>query len=243
MDLVSHVSQDVMQVCRNGHVITDLLQTFPESGLGHCDRCGAVTFDRCLTCGQPLPGAAYVPDMPAIGRPRSPQYCSACGAAFPWTQRAPGNPAVRPLDRLEGLLRRLPRVIRQLRHRQGERQPFRVEDERDLEDLLRALLPLHFDDIRPESRTPGYSAGRRTDFLLWPSRIAVLAKRAAPGQGEKQITSQLEEDVHYYEKQATCRTLACLVYDPEGRISNPREAERVWSRLSEAVTIRAVIAS
>jgi hypothetical protein len=43
--------QDVMQVCRNGHVITGLLRTCPERGLSHCDRCGAPTLDRCLTYG------------------------------------------------------------------------------------------------------------------------------------------------------------------------------------------------
>ena len=51
------------------------------------------------------------------------------------------HPACGPLALLEELLRRLPRVIRQLRTRQGDRPPLRVEDERDLEDLLRALLP------------------------------------------------------------------------------------------------------
>ena len=47
-----------------------------------------------------------------------------------------------PLASLESLLRRLPRVIRQLRSRHGNRPPFLVSDERDLEDLLRALLHL-----------------------------------------------------------------------------------------------------
>ena len=39
--IVETNSHDVMQVCRNGHVITDLLHTYPERGLSHCDRCGA----------------------------------------------------------------------------------------------------------------------------------------------------------------------------------------------------------
>ena len=48
---------DVMQVCHNGHVITDLLHTYPERGLSHCDRCGAPTRDRCGTCGRLITGA------------------------------------------------------------------------------------------------------------------------------------------------------------------------------------------
>src|SRR5205814_8178601 len=67
---------------------------------------------------------------------------------------------------LENLLRRLPRVIHELRWRHGERPPFRVSDIHDLEDLLRALLPLQFDDVRPLCRTPSYAAATRTDFLL-----------------------------------------------------------------------------
>ena len=42
-----------------------------------------------------------------------------------------------------------------------------------LDDLMRAVLPLHFDDVRPQGRTPHYAAGTRTDFLLAPERVAV----------------------------------------------------------------------
>src|SRR5438874_339984 len=145
--------QDVMQVCRNGHVITDLLRSSPGSGLAHCDRCGAATLDRCPTCGRGLPGAFIVPGLQPVGARRPPLYCPACGAAFPWAREPRPAGAPTALARLEALLRRLPRVVRQLRSRQDGRPPFRVEDEKDLEDLARALLPLHFDDVRPECRT------------------------------------------------------------------------------------------
>src|SRR4051812_6102597 len=140
--------QDVMQVCWNGHVITDLLRAYPERGRDHCDRCGAQTLHRCLTCGQELPGAIPVPGLTPVGECRPPRYCSECGAAFPWA-RETSPPFAAPLVGLDVLLRRLPLVVRQLRCRQTERPPFRVEGERDLEDLLRALLALHSEDVRP----------------------------------------------------------------------------------------------
>src|SRR5437588_3474565 len=94
-DVTHGGSQDVMQVCRNGHVITDLLLTFPERGLRHCDRCGAATLDGCPTCGLRLPGSIFVPGLVPVGLLQPPQYCSNCGAALPWAKRpglAPCNP-------------------------------------------------------------------------------------------------------------------------------------------------------
>jgi hypothetical protein len=206
------VNQDVMQVCRNGHVITDLLRANPDSGLTHCDRCGASTIDCCPTCGRDLPGALTVPVRP-VGSRQPPMYCCHCGAAFSWTLRSDHSSKVAPVVRLEGLLHRLPEVIRQLRTRQGDRTPFRVTDVWDLEDLVRAMLPIQFDDVRPESRTPRYSAINRTDFLLTPERIALTVKWAAP-----ELASQLEEDIAYYRRHQNCRTLVCFIYDPEGSL-------------------------
>ena len=48
----------------------------------------------------------------------------------------------------------------------------------DLEDLLRTILYLHFDDIRRATRTPGYSLGTRTDFVVGVERVAVAVKLA-----------------------------------------------------------------
>ena len=48
MNDILHPEQDAMQVCRNGHVITDLLRTCPERARTHSDRCGAATMDRSI---------------------------------------------------------------------------------------------------------------------------------------------------------------------------------------------------
>jgi hypothetical protein len=215
MDAMLLPEQDVMQVCRNGHVITDLLRTCPERAQTHCDRCGSVTIDRCPTCGHELPGAFVVPGLQPVGARPAPLFCERCGAAFPWTRQR-RLPPREPVAILENLLRRLPRVIRQLRVRGDDRQPLRTVDERDLEDLLRALLPLHFDDIRPECRTPSYAAATRTDFLLAAENIALTIKWARP-----QILEQVSEDAAYYRRKRKCRTLVVFVYDPESSLREP----------------------
>src|SRR5260370_42153774 len=105
--------QDVRQVGRNGHIITDLLRSCPERALTHCDRCGADTIDRCETCGRDLPGAIAVPGLQPIGSRQRPLYCATCGAAFPWTERpvpaAPPSHATLHTRRLR-LTRRTPQL-------------------------------------------------------------------------------------------------------------------------------------
>jgi hypothetical protein len=237
MSTTSNPVQDVMQVCRNGHVITDLLRTCPERALSHCDRCGAVTIDRCPTCGRELPGALVVPGLQPVGVRQAPSFCSTCGAVFPWTkQRHP--PKLQALAVLETMLRRLPRVIRELRVRQGDRPPFRVVEERDLEDLVRALLPLHFDDIRPEGRTPSYAACTRMDFLLPAERIAIAIKFARPG-----IREQLQEDAAYYRRERKCRTLLGFVYDPETSIREPHVFESACSSKEDDLDVRCIVSA
>src|SRR3954471_11740020 len=108
MSAVSELLQDVMQVCRNGHVVTDLLWSSPERGLSHCDRCGAATLSACPTCGKELPGALVVPGLQPVGAERPPSYCSTCGAAFPWTEKRSLPAAPDALGRLCELCGRLP---------------------------------------------------------------------------------------------------------------------------------------
>src|SRR5260370_9564014 len=106
-NLIDSRLQDVMQVCRNGHVITDLLHTYPDRGLSHCDRCGAATLDRCATCGLEIPGAVHVPGLIPVGRSHPPEFYSACGAPFPWSPKAGLGMPSNSLATLKRLLRRL----------------------------------------------------------------------------------------------------------------------------------------
>lgn len=255
-------TQDVMQVCHNGHVITDLLHTYPERGASYCTQCGAATLERCRTCGQEIQGAVHIPGLMPIGRQQPPQFCSKCGASFPWSEprvkvsaasgataagaETPEEQAARSaaaLTSLERLLRRLPRVIRQLRVRQGDRPPFRVIDERDLEDLLRSLLPLQFDDVRPECRTASYAPGTSTDFLVESQAVFLTVKRMRSTTDEKKISVELQEDVDYYEDERSGGTLVCFIYDPEGLLHEPRQLELMWSKPQDKLDVRCVIGS
>jgi hypothetical protein len=124
------------------------------------------------------------------------------------------------------LAERLHLVARQLRARHMGRPTLDVADEYDVQDLFHALLAIHFDDIRKEEWVPTYAgSASRMDFLLPEIDAVVEIKMARPSLSTKQLGEQLIVDIAKYKKHPTCRTLFCVVYDPEGRIANPRGVE------------------
>ncbi len=79
---------------------------------------------------------------------------------------------------VERICSRFSLVSRQLGERHNSRPTIDVNDEYDVQDLLHALLKLHFDDIRPEEWTPSY-AGRssKMDFLLKSEQLVIEVKK------------------------------------------------------------------
>jgi len=93
-------------------------------------------------------------------------------------------------------------------------------------NLLHALLTLEHEDIRPEEWTPNYAdASSRMDFLLKLEQIVIEAKKTRSGFGARELAEQLTVDIQKYKQHPDCRTLVCFVYDPDGRIANPRGIE------------------
>ncbi|BDO02033.1 hypothetical protein KAM622c_16200 [Klebsiella quasipneumoniae subsp. quasipneumoniae] len=70
------------------------------------------------------------------------------------------------------VLRRFPAFCRQLKKRYNDRDTIEVNDEYDVQDLVHALLVLHFDDVRPEEASPSYAgSSSRQDFMLKKEKI------------------------------------------------------------------------
>lgn len=125
------------------------------------------------------------------------------------------------------ICRRFPLVVRELRRRHSDRSPLLVSDEYDVQDLLRALLSLHFDDVQPEAWTPAYAGTHsRMDFLLPAERVVIEAKMTRERLGQREIVDQLTIDRDHYRAHPGCDRLVCLVYDPDGRLPNPVAIER-----------------
>jgi len=134
------------------------------------------------------------------------------------------------------LCRRFQLFVDRLQTRQRGRPALIIKDEYDVQDLLHAILRLHFDDVRPEEWTPSY-AGKtsRIDFYLPRERTIVEAKMTRAKLGQKEVGDQLIIDKERYRNFPGADTLVCFVYDPQRRCPNPAALE---ADLAEAAPLR-----
>jgi len=195
----------------------------------------------------PVPSASpqhQMREAPPVPTHLPPRPSTPTGTSIDW-EPAPQSPQAGsdPGELVKTLCRRFHFVARQLRLRGEYRATLSVEDEIDVQDLLHALLRIQFDDISTDEWTPSYSDGApRTAFLLNDSRLAVIVKKTRPGINAKDLTSQLRIDAERYRSHDRCTTLVCFIYDPEGRIGNPRGLETNLTSVSDSFVIDVLVA-
>jgi hypothetical protein len=156
----------------------------------------------------------------------------------------PHEEATGALPRIEQVLTRFHKVARKLAHRHGGRKPLKIADEYDVQDLLKALFAIDFDDVRPEEWTPSHagSSGKRMDLLFKEHAIVVEVKKTRDTLKDKGIGEELLIDIAHYKAHPNCQTLVCFVYDPDQLITNPVGLKRDLERhTTSAVTVSVII--
>lgn len=147
-----------------------------------------------------------------------------------------------PLTQVELVCTRFHSVARQLRNRYDSRPTLDIVDEYDVQNLLHALLRIFFDDVRPEEWSPSYAGkSSRMDFLLKKESVVVEAKKTRPGLNAKVLGTQLIDDIARYRHHPDCKVLVCFVYDPDGRITNPRGIEADLRQEVDGMQVRVII--
>jgi len=151
--------------------------------------------------------------------------------------------AISGIQRVATICSNFHSVTRQLRNRYKQRPTIEIEDEYDVQDLLHSLLLLDFADIRTEEWTPSYAGGSsKMDFLLKDEKVVIETKKTRKGLSDKEVGEQLIIDIAKYQAHPDCKTLVCFVYDPEGKIGNPRGLEKdLESKSSADITIKVFI--
>lgn len=126
-----------------------------------------------------------------------------------------------------GLADRFLLVRRALLRRHAGRGTLEIKDEYDAQDLMRALLLQFFDDVRDEEWTPSYGGGAsRIDFFLPQRRLAVELKWMRPSLSAHSLGDELLVDRQRYQVHGNVGHLACLVFDYDGLLPNPRGLEQ-----------------
>ncbi|HMY40323.1 MAG TPA: hypothetical protein PK011_13435, partial [Marinagarivorans sp.] len=145
-------------------------------------------------------------------------------------------------DGIETIANRFHAVVMQLRQRYDSRTTIDVNDEYDVQDLFHSLLRLFFNDIRAEEWNPSYAGGSsKSDFLLPEIGTVVEIKKTRKSMTTKQLGEQLIVDIAKYKKHPQCARLICFIYDPEGRVNNPRGIENDLSNCDSDLDVRTII--
>ena len=147
------------------------------------------------------------------------------------------------VGRLRRLSERFHLVTRQLRLRGEYRDTIHVEDQQDVQDLFHALLCLEFDDIAAEEWSPSQPhETRQLTFYVEQGQVGITLKKTRPGQGQTEIAKELGLVTQQHSSHPTCKLLFCFIYDPEGRIGNPRGLERELMKSTQPIHLEVVVA-
>jgi hypothetical protein len=153
-----------------------------------------------------------------------------------------GSEEKKKFDGIEIITNRFHVVVMQLRQRHNNRNTIDVIDEYDVQDLFRSLLGMYFNDIRPEEWVPSYAgSASRSDFLLPEINTIIEVKKTRQSMTTKELGDQLLIDIAKYKKHPQCSRLICFVYDPEGRVTNPRGIENDLSNCDKDIDVRTII--
>ncbi len=146
------------------------------------------------------------------------------------------------VDRVITILSRFHRFAQQLNHRHDDREAFVIKDEYDVQDLVHALLKLHFDDVRAEDPAPICAgASSRIDFVLKEESIGIEIKKTRKTLKDREIGNELTTDIKRYKSHNNCKVLIFFIYDPDGYISNPTGLIKDLESQSDDMKIYVVI--
>jgi hypothetical protein len=144
-------------------------------------------------------------------------------------------------DRLKSILKNFHIFCIQLSRRRMKRCEINVVDEYDVQDILHALMKLHYRDVRAEEQVPSHAgATSRMDFLLRDEQIVIEVKMTRDGLKDKKLGEELLIDIARYSAHEKCKHLICFVYDPGHFIENPHGFSSDLASHSEKIKVEVV---
>ncbi len=129
----------------------------------------------------------------------------------------------KPLHLIKNILKGFHKCAQELRFRHQGRETIIINDEYDVQDLLRSILKVHFSDVRAEDYSPS-SAGwnSRIDLVLTEENIIIETKITSERLKDKEAWEQIAIDIVRYQWHPSFNTLVVFIYDKWDNIRNKR---------------------
>jgi hypothetical protein len=110
-------------------------------------------------------------------------------------------------------------AAKRLQSRRKDKKPFLIEDEYDVQDLLKVLLTPFFKEIRPEEPQASVAGSyTKMDFVLNGIRTAIETKFVHARNQEKKISDEIFSDIAHCKKNGECKRIIFFIYDPETQL-------------------------
>ena len=140
---------------------------------------------------------------------------------------------------IERMLDRFPDVVASINRRHAGRESFAINDEYDVQDLLRSICLAYFDDVRVEEAVPGFAGkNSRVDIFLKDEARFIEVKMTRDGLRDKKLGEELSIDIPQYREHQGCKRLFCFIYGPGRLVRNPIGLKRGLERIiPEFVTV------
>jgi REase_DpnII-MboI len=164
--------------------------------------------------------------------------------------RSLSQPDIEPENEIAAMLRAIPLALRELdaKNRRKGGVPFKVENEYDLQDFVRAMLRARFPTLIAEDAVQTLAGrGGRVDFRLKDERIYIELKVFRDMSHWKQsMYDDISSKIQRYGRQHDCDVLFIFVYDPLTEFTEAESAERDFSYVStmagKKVDVRLIVA-
>lgn len=97
-----------------------------------------------------------------------------------------------------------------------------IQTEEDVKKLLKALLRIHYDNIKTEEHVESYAdTSSRIDLYIKDINYGIEIKLAKNSIKQKQIVEQINDDIQKYQKLQNCERIYFFIYNPDFEIKNP----------------------
>ncbi|EPR8030844.1 hypothetical protein N8S56_17550 [Enterobacter hormaechei subsp. hoffmannii] len=146
------------------------------------------------------------------------------------------------VEKLKMILKKFNAFQLVINNRYNGRCGIKINDEYDVQDLLHAILVLHFDDLQKESAAPFYlGSSSRIDFLIRDNGIAIEAKKTNKHLRDRMLADQIISDIHRYQSHPVCQHIIFFIYDPDHFIKNPVGLQNDINKIQSNITSHLII--